>query len=175
VARVTRASPAALALAALALAALAATACASPAARENPGPADTVALTVPAPAAVAAGDSLPVVDVSGRAVIAVWAVPSDSLLNADDGLASLADDYMYYLADSRPRLDSLGIANLHQPLAWADRRLRVRSGAQSWVVSLPDSVPVGYVFAAPGRAPRVHAGLLVDEELADSARALLPP
>ena len=161
--------------ASLAWLALAGAACASPAARERPGTAETAASAVAAAPAVAAGDSLPVVDVGGRAVIAIWAVPPDSLLNADDGLASLADDYMYYLADSRPRLDSLGIANLHQPLSWTDRRLRVRSGGRSWVVALPDSVPVGYVFAAPGRAPRLHAGLLVDEELADSARALLPP
>ena len=126
----------------------------------------------PASAAPVGADTLPLVDVAKPSVIAVWAVPPESLLNADDGLASAYDQFMYFLAESRPRLDSLGVENLDQPLAWADRRLRVRSGARVDTVGLRDTVMVtGYVLAAPGRAPRVLEGLLVDEDLADSVRA----
>ena len=139
---------------------------------ESPAGAADGALTrhvVPAPAAA---ETLPLVVVSTRTVIAIWAVPNDSLLEAVEGLASLYDDFMYYLADARPRLDTLGIANDHAPLAWADRRLRVRTPDTTWTVGLPrDSSQVGYVFVMPGRPPRVHVGMLVDEELADSARA----
>ena len=142
----------------------------------DPAPADPAPVE-PAPVVAAAApvDSLPVVDVRGRAVIAVWAEAPDSLVEADEGLATVYDDFMYYLADARPRLDSLGIESLHQPLAWGDRRLRVRAGARTWVVGLPGSAAVGFVFVGPSTDPRVLRGVMVDEQIADSARALLPP
>ena len=138
-----------------------------------PAPADPVAAIAreASPPAATGGDTLPLVVVTRPSVIAVWAVPPDSLIESDEWLSTRFDDFMYYLSESRPRLDSLGIEEHDQPLAWRDRRLRVRAGADTWTVGIGDSLEVGYVFAAPGRAPRVHEGMLFDEDLADSLRA----
>lgn len=128
-------------------------------------------------AAVAAADTVPVVAIARPTVVALYTVPpGDSLLEADQGLASLLDDFMYYWADSRPRLEALDVAPVDQPLAWGERRVRVRIGARAWTFALrADSADVrgavGYLLAAPGREPRLLHGLLVDEDLADSARA----
>jgi hypothetical protein len=123
-------------------------------------------------ARTAADTATPVVDVRQPTVLALYAVPPDSLLRSDDGLASLLDDFMYYWADARPRLTRLGVAPLEQALDWRARRVGLRMDGRVWPVELPaDSGAVGYVLAAPGRAPRLIPRLLVDEELADSARA----
>lgn len=108
-------------------------------------------------------------------VVALYAVPPDSVLTADDGLQSLLDDFMYYWADSRPRLERLGVAPLDQPLDWRQRALRLRMDGREWGFALkPDSAEhrgaVGYLLAAPGREPRLLHGVIVDEELEDSAR-----
>ena len=118
-------------------------------------------------------DSVRTIDVTAPAVIAIWAPPpNDSFLDTDEGLATLYDDFMYYWADSRPRLDSLRIAALDEPVEWYDRRLRIRVAKRVWPVALPDDVPVGYVFVAPQGPPHLHLGVMVDEELADTARVL---
>jgi hypothetical protein len=118
-------------------------------------------------------DSVRTIDVKAPAVIAIWAPPpNDSFLDTDEGLATLYDDFMYYWADTRPRLDSLRIAALDEPVEWYDRRLRIRVARRTWPVALPDDVPVGYVFVAPDGPPHLHLGVMVDEELADTARVL---
>ena len=110
------------------------------------------------------------------AVIALYAVPPDSVLTADEGLQSLLDDFMYYWADARPRLERLGVAALDQPLDWRARALRLRlDGRERRFALEPDSAghrgAVGYLLAAPGREPRLLHGVIVDEALEDSARA----
>jgi hypothetical protein len=116
----------------------------------------------------------PVVRSAGRPkLVAVYAVPPDSLINADQGVASLYDDYLYYWADTRPHLDSLGVADDTQPLAWTDRRFRVVAGRSCWPMALNDSTEVAYLLLAPGREPRLMSGLRMDLELADSTRAYL--
>lgn len=133
-------------------------------------------LAVAAPRAGTQARTVPLLAPTRPAVVALYTVPpSDSLLEADPGLASLLDDFMYYWADSRPRLRALGVEPLDQPLEWHDRRVRVRLGGRTWNFALrADSADVrgavGYLLAAPGREPRLLHGLLVDEELADSAR-----
>lgn len=131
----------------------------------------------PAPRAAPVADTVPLLTLARPTVVALYTVPpGDSLLEADQGLASLLDDFMYYWADSRPRLRALGVEALDQPLDWHDRRVRVRLGGRTWNFALrADSAEergaVGYLLAAPGREPRLLHGVFVDEELADSARA----
>jgi len=118
-------------------------------------------------------DSIRIVDVKAPAVIAIYAPPpNDSFLDTDDGLATLFDDYMYYWAESRPRLEKMGIGALDETVEWYDRRLRLRVGTRVWPVALPDDVPVGYLFVAADGPPRLHLGVMVDEDVADSARVL---
>jgi hypothetical protein len=101
-------------------------------------------------------------------VVAVYAVPPDSLVVGDDDIASLYDDYMYYWSESRPRLNALGADERTHPLPWNDRRFEVHVGRQCWLMSLPEGQHVAYLLAAPRRAPRLIPGVLVDEDLADS-------
>jgi hypothetical protein len=120
-----------------------------------------------------ASDSVRIVAVRAPAVIAFYAPPpNDSFLDTDEGLATLYDDYMYYWADSRPRLEAMGIAPLDESVDWYDRRLRIRVGKRVWPVALPDDVPVGYLFVAADGPPYLHLGVMVDEDVADSARVL---
>ena len=124
------------------------------------------------------GDSVPVVDVSTPTVLAVYALPPDAVLEVKEDVASLLDDFMYYWADTRPRLDSLGVRWREQAVGWRDRRVVVRLDGREWPIALDgDSAEgaVGYVLARPGRRPRLLSGLLMDEELADSARAEFGP
>ena len=132
-------------------------------------------LTAQAPVARTPADTTtPIVEIRQPSVVALYAVPPDSLLRADDGLASLLDDFLYYWADARPRLARLGVAPLEQALDWRARRVGVRMDGRVWPIELPaDSGAVGYLLVAPGRTPRLIPRLLVDEELADSARAVL--
>ena len=120
------------------------------------------------------GDSVPVLTVSAPMVLAVYALPPEAVLEEKEDVASLLDDFWYYWADTRPRLDSLGVAYKEQAVGWRDRRIVVRLDGRDWPIALDGDTAegaVGYVFARPGRRPRLLTGLLMDEELADSARA----
>ncbi|MHB1222653.1 MAG: hypothetical protein ACYC2G_01195 [Gemmatimonadaceae bacterium] len=120
----------------------------------------------------AAPDPPPIVSVTGPSVIAFWQVPaSDSVLDADPGLASALDDQQYYWAGSRAPLEAAGIAALDQP----GRTFRLREPGRSWLFAAdPDSSEIGYLVVRPGYRPRVlYRRHFVDELLA-AMRGLVP-
>lgn len=107
--------------------------------------------------------------VAGPTVIAFWLVPaSDSVLDADPGLASALDDHQYYWAETRPRLEAAGIAVLDQP----GRRFLVREPCRQWAfVADPDSAATGFLLTEPGHAPRILYGRHFPDEVLAAARA----
>lgn len=117
-------------------------------------------------------DPLPVLDVVGPSVIAFWLVPaSDSVLDADPGLASALDDQQYYWAGSRAPLEAAGIAALDQP----GRTFRLREPGRSWLFAAdPDSSEIGYLVVRPGYRPRVLYGRRFADELLAAVRGLEP-
>jgi hypothetical protein len=127
------------------------------------------ALACLALAACSAGAPGPVIGVDRPTVLAVWAQAPDSIVHRDEDLASAYDQLMYYWSESRPRLDSMGVSHDQRPLAWQRPRIVV----DCHVLELSREMAIGYVLAAPGREPRLIAGLLMDEELADSVRSYL--
>jgi hypothetical protein len=105
------------------------------------------------------GAAEPGLRIEGPAVLAVYAVPSDSLINASEDVASLYDDYMYYWAEARPRLNALGVRDDTRPLEPPLRTLRLRSGGHCWRADLPPGEDVGYLLTAPAREPRLLTGV----------------
>lgn len=111
----------------------------------------------------------PVVRVSGPSVIAFWRVPaSDSVLEADPGLASALDDQQYYWSETRPLLEARRIAALDQPGV----SFVVREPRRRWrFTAAPDSADIGYILVTPGRTPRVLYGRRFPDEILAAARA----
>jgi len=109
-----------------------------------------------------------VVRIQRPSVIAFWRVPvSDAELEAVPGFATALDDFVYLWADTRPLLDSLGIAALDQP----GTRFTIESGAgpQSFPAH-PDSAEIGYVMVAPGRPATTVYGVQSPDEVLRAAR-----
>lgn len=116
-----------------------------------------------------ARDSLPEVTVTGPAVVAFWIVPaSDSVLEADPGLASALDDQQYYWAERGSPLSAAGITPLDQP----GRRFRVREAdGRVWEFAAdPDSAAIGYLLLRSGSAPQTLYGRRFPDELLAAMR-----
>ncbi len=111
---------------------------------------------------------LPEVKVTAPAVIAFWLVPgSDSVLEADPGLASALDEHQYYWSDTRTRLAAAGISALDQP----GRRFVVREPGRRWTfTAAPDSTEIGFLFVQPGRKPHALYGRHFPDEVLALAR-----
>src|SRR5690606_28589597 len=105
----------------------------------------------------------PVVTVTGPSVIAFWTVPaSDSVLEADPGLASALDDHQYWWSHAREQLEAQGLAALDQ----AGLQFEVQEPARRWSFAAdPDSAAVGFLFIAPGGIPHVEYGRRFPDEV----------
>ena len=111
---------------------------------------------------------LPVVDLSGPVVIALWADPPEGRVDTDGDLASLYDDFMYYWAESADPLEAMGVGTLGAPVPWDDRRAILRRRNACWSARI--TIEVGYVIADAEGAPRLIDHPLFDEDLLEAVR-----
>lgn len=105
------------------------------------------------------------VRVRGPVVVACYVPVAQSRLDADGDLATVFDDFSYHWSSAAGSLRARGAAAEMRGVRW----VRLRTEGRTRLVRCP--APVGYVLAAPGRLPKVVAGVATDSDLVDAAAA----
>jgi hypothetical protein len=128
------------------------------------------ALEMPAePALREVADSASV-DVTRPAIIAFYPIVSNADLEADEGLASMLDDFAYYLGTGMDSLEAAGFRVSYH----AGDTVRIRAGREnSRFVRHPDSAVVGYLFADHSGHLAVVYGVRTDGDLLRYAREFI--
>ena len=107
-----------------------------------------------------------VVHVRGPVVVACFERVEQARVDADEEMATGMDDFAWHWSEAARSLEARGVAAESRGSGWVklatrDDRLRL--------VRCPK--PVGYVLAAPGRLPKVLAGVTADLDLLRAAAA----
>jgi hypothetical protein len=106
-----------------------------------------------------------VVHVRGPTVVACARPVSQAVLDAGGDMATVMDDFGWHWSEAVDALRAHGIAAEARTGGW----VWLRTGDRLRSVRCPR--PVGYVMVAPGRLPKVLAGVRTDSDLLDAAAA----
>ncbi|HSU16003.1 hypothetical protein [Longimicrobium sp.] len=104
------------------------------------------------------------VAVRGPTVVACYRV-AQGQVDADDDLATVLDDFSWHWSHASESLRGHGVAAEDRFGEW----VKLRTDSRLRLVRCPR--PVGYVFAAPGRLPKVVTGVETDSDLLERAAA----
>lgn len=110
-----------------------------------------------------AADTAAVV-VRGPVVVACFEPVTQAQVDRDADLATTLDDWQWHWSESARSLRSHGVVAEARMAAW----VKLATPQRLRLVRCPG---VGYVFAAPGRLPRVLRGVTAGTDLLDAAAA----
>ena len=113
----------------------------------------------------AQSDDTAAVVVRGPVVVACFRPVAQARVDRDRDLATVMDDFTWHWSEAARSLRAHGVVAEARGSGWVKLATRDRLR----LVRCPR--PVGYVFAAPGRLPKVVAGVATDLDLLRAAAA----
>jgi hypothetical protein len=129
----------------------------------------------PAESATSTRRSVPdsmAVHADGPTLIAFSPVVTQAQVDSSEDLATVLDDFAYYLGAAQDSLHALGFKIVDVP--YGTIHLFDKSGSRN-ITPARDSADVGYVFVAPGRPDRVFYGVMTNMDLAEAGHRFLTP
>jgi len=107
------------------------------------------------------------IDVRGLTLIGFYPIRTNEELERDEDLATVLDDFSYYLGTAMDSLTAAGVTvHMHGgDTTW----VRTDSSRWRWIRT-PDSADVGYVFFDEHRRTAVLYGVRTTDELIESAK-----
>jgi hypothetical protein len=120
-------------------------------------------------------DSMPRTDsgtvlVQGPTLVAFYPTATQAQVDSSEELATVFDDFSHHLSTAADSLRALGITITVRPAGLIQL---LEGSRRREFIPASDSADVGYLFLAPGRAHRVHYGVMTNSELVDRAREYL--